>query len=165
MEQNKRQIIYDSPVGRLCIEEDCLGICRINRLPFLKGELSAKQTEGDNTASPLLCEAIAQLNQYFSGERKDFNLPLSLNGTEFQKKVWNALQKIPYGETDTYGGIAAKIGSPKASRAVGMSNNKNPIMIIVPCHRVIGANGSLTGYAGGLEMKKYLLDLEKASLK
>lgn len=102
----------------------------------------------------------SQINEYLDGSRKTFNFPYELRGTEFQKKVWTELCKIPYGETRTYKDIAVAIGNPKASRAVGMANNKNPIIIAVPCHRVIGANGSLTGYAGGLGMKAALLSLE-----
>lgn len=109
----------------------------------------------------LLLEAKKELEEYFEGKRKEFDLPLEQEGTEFQKRVWNALEKIPYGETRTYKEVAKMIGNEKASRAVGMANNKNNIPIIVPCHRVIGSNGKLVGYALGLDMKKYLLDLEK----
>ena len=100
--------------------------------------------------------------EYFAGKRQNFSLPLELEGTEFQKKVWQALQKIPYGQTKTYGQIAKEIGKKKAVRAVGNANHNNPIAIIIPCHRVIGANGKLTGYHGGLEKKEFLLTLEKA---
>lgn len=110
--------------------------------------------------SDLTKEAIHQLAEYFSGTRKSFDLPLEMNGTEFQKKVWNELCNIPYGETRSYKDIAEKIGNPKAVRAVGGANNKNKLMIIVPCHRVVGADGSLIGYAGGIEMKQKLLELE-----
>jgi methylated-DNA-[protein]-cysteine S-methyltransferase len=102
-----------------------------------------------------------QLEEYFKGERTRFDLELNLQGTVFQKKVWQELVKIPYGETISYGQLANRIGNPKASRAVGMANGKNPIAIIVPCHRVIGKNGSLTGFGGGLEVKKTLLELEQ----
>lgn len=115
--------------------------------------------------SPILRETEKQLKEYFSGDRHSFDLPISFSGTGFQKNVWNALRKIPYGSTSSYGGLARKIGSPKASRAVGAANSKNPISIIVPCHRVIGSNGSLTGFAGGLEIKKYLLDLEATTTR
>ena len=111
--------------------------------------------------TPFLKKAAKQLEEYFNGKRKTFDLPLALNGTAFRVKVWEALQTIPYGETRSYGEIAALINNPKASRAVGMANHFNPISIIVPCHRVVGHNGSLTGYAGGLELKKNLLELEK----
>jgi methylated-DNA-[protein]-cysteine S-methyltransferase len=109
-------------------------------------------------------DAVAQLEAYFAGERLDFDLDLDLVGTEFQRKVWAALLSIPYGETRSYGQIALQIGSPGASRAVGLANGHNPIGIIVPCHRVIGANGSLTGYGGGLNRKKQLLEMERNRL-
>lgn len=108
----------------------------------------------------LLKEAEKQLEEYFSLKRKQFNLPYKQEGTTFMKKVWNALQEIPYGETRSYKQIAEEIGKTKAVRAVGMANNKNKIPIIIPCHRVIGSNGKLIGYALGLDVKKYLLDLE-----
>ena len=109
-------------------------------------------------------DAVAQLEAYFAGELLDFDLDLELVGTEFQRNVWAALLSIPYGETRSYGQIAAQIGSPGASRAVGLANGHNPIGIIVPCHRVIGANGSLTGYGGGLDKKKQLLEMERNRL-
>lgn len=111
--------------------------------------------------SELLLKAEQQLKEYLLGKRKQFDLPFQLEGTEFQKKVWQELQRIPYGETKTYGEIAEAIGSPKAARAVGMANHKNPIPIFIPCHRVIGVKGKLVGYAYGLDMKKQLLELEK----
>lgn len=109
----------------------------------------------------ILKEGARQLKAYLAGELKEFSLPLEPSGTEFMKNVWDSLCEIPYGETATYKEIAEKIGSPKAARAVGLANNKNPIPIFIPCHRVIGANGSLTGYLGGLELKKKLLDMER----
>ena len=124
-----------------------------------------KTLEGEKKNTELIREAALQLSQYFDGRRKKFDLKLSYHGTEFQIKVWKALEKIPYGETCTYKDIAESVGIPKGCRAVGMANNRNPIVIVVPCHRVIGMNGSLTGYAGGLEMKEYLLDLEKRNQK
>ena len=108
--------------------------------------------------------ARQQLIEYFAGERKDFDLPLRLNGTEFQLSVLQALQKIPYGETTSYSDIAERIGRPKAMRAVGAANGRNPIPIIVPCHRVIGSDGTLTGYGGGLHRKQWLLQHERATL-
>ena len=108
----------------------------------------------------LLEEAVRQLEEYFGGRRKEFDLPLDPVGTAFQKQVWEELKKIPYGETRSYGQLAKAIGNPKACRAVGMANHRNPIPIIVPCHRVIGADGTLTGYAGGLAIKRILLELE-----
>ena len=105
--------------------------------------------------------AMAQLDEYFRGQRSCFDLPFLLIGTEFQKSVWNYLIRIPYGQVRSYGQIAAAIGSPKAARAVGSACNRNPLWILIPCHRVVGQNGTLTGYAGGLTMKQALLDLEK----
>jgi methylated-DNA-[protein]-cysteine S-methyltransferase len=114
----------------------------------------------ENAGHPLLQETERQLSAYFAGERRGFSVPLDFRGTEFQKRVWAALLTIPFGETRSYGQIARQIGKPSASRAVGAANGKNPISIIAPCHRVIGANGKLTGFAGGLNAKKHLLDLE-----
>lgn len=116
---------------------------------------------GGMDTSPLLLEAERQLCAYFQGTLKQFDLPLAPRGTSFQQKVWAALCTIPYGETRSYGEIAAQVGNPKACRAVGMANNRNPLAVIVPCHRVIGANGSLTGYAAGLDVKTALLALEQ----
>jgi methylated-DNA-[protein]-cysteine S-methyltransferase len=104
---------------------------------------------------------IDQLSEYFAGKRKDFDLPLDLNGTPFQLSVWRALLNIPYGETRTYGEIARSLGKPQAARAVGMANHDNPVAVVVPCHRVVGHDGSLTGYAGGLHLKRALLALER----
>lgn len=112
--------------------------------------------------TPLIKKAASQLEEYFGGKRKVFDIPLVLHGTAFKVKVWKALQTIPFGETRSYGEIAAMIENPKACRAVGMANNTNQIVIIVPCHRVIGHDGGLTGYAGGLELKQKLLELEKS---
>jgi methylated-DNA-[protein]-cysteine S-methyltransferase len=108
-----------------------------------------------------LPDATLQLEEYFAGKRQAFDLPLAPSGTEFQRRVWAALAEIPYGETRSYGQIATAIGQPGASRAVGMANGKNPVSIVVPCQRVVGASGSLTGYAGGPERKQFLLDLER----
>ncbi|MFZ1155365.1 MAG: methylated-DNA--[protein]-cysteine S-methyltransferase [Solirubrobacteraceae bacterium] len=109
-----------------------------------------------------LAHAVEQLNAYFAGEQTDFDLPMTMHGTEFQRRVWASLCEIPYGETISYGELARWVGNPKASRAVGLANGRNPVAIIVPCHRVIGANGSLTGYGGGLERKVWLLEHETA---
>lgn len=110
----------------------------------------------------LLSMATIQLDEYFQGKRTTFSLPFKLTGTPFQLAVWKELQNIPYGQTTSYKEIAQKINEPKAYRAVGMANNKNPLPIIIPCHRVIGSNGKLIGYAGGLKLKNYLLELEKS---
>jgi methylated-DNA-[protein]-cysteine S-methyltransferase len=114
---------------------------------------------------PILIEAERQISEYFAGERIDFDLPLQLDGTEFQKKVWQALREIPFGKTKSYLDLARAVGSPEASRAVGAANGKNPLSIVVPCHRVVGADGALTGFAGGLETKAALLALEARSVK
>jgi methylated-DNA-[protein]-cysteine S-methyltransferase len=108
----------------------------------------------------VLAETARQLGEYFAGERTTFDLPIGLDGTGFQRTVWAGLQEIPYGETISYGELAKRIGQPSASRAVGLANGRNPVSIVVPCHRVIGANGSLTGYGGGLPRKQFLLGLE-----
>lgn len=115
----------------------------------------------ENKENKIIRQTIKQLNEYFNGKRKKFELPLNPKGTEFQKKVWLQLMNIPYGKTATYKDIATLIGNTNASRAVGNANNKNPIAIIIPCHRVIGSNNKLTGYAGGLDKKEKLLNLEK----
>ena len=117
--------------------------------------------ESPNCPSALSDQVFAQLREYFDGRRQVFDLPCAPQGTPFQQQVWAALQQIPYGETKTYQEIATAIGNPKASRAVGAANGRNPIWIVVPCHRVVGAHGALTGYAGGLEMKQALLALER----
>lgn len=148
----------DSPVGPLTLAG------RDGRLMHLRMvdqtyEPSRDGWEVDETAFP---DAVEQLAEYFAGERTVFNLELHMVGTAFQRRVWTALQSIPYGETCTYGDIAREIGSPGAFRAVGLANGHNPIGIVVPCHRVIGANGSLTGYGGGLDRKRALLELEKS---
>jgi len=148
-----------SPVGELKLVAGERGLAavlwendRLDRVPF--GAM-----EQDNN-HPVLIEAERQLKEYFTGKLKKFSLPLEFRGTEFQKKVWAALLTIPFGETRSYGEIANQIGSPKAVRAVGAANGKNPISIIAPCHRVIGANGTLTGFAGGLKAKALLLGIE-----
>lgn len=112
-------------------------------------------------SDPVVQETVRQLDEYFAGKRREFSVPIKTQGTDFQEKVWAALRKIPYGETRTYGQIAAQVGNPKAGRAVGGANHNNPIMILTPCHRVIGADGSLTGFGGGLDVKEALLALEK----
>jgi methylated-DNA-[protein]-cysteine S-methyltransferase len=122
----------------------------------------AEETFGERDADgEPFAKVEGQLKEYFAGLRRDFDLPLAFAGTPFQQRVWTALCEIPYGETVSYGTLADVLGQPTASRAVGLANGKNPIGIIVPCHRVIGANGSLTGYGGGLDRKRYLLDFER----
>jgi methylated-DNA-[protein]-cysteine S-methyltransferase len=109
-----------------------------------------------------LAHVVAQLGAYFAGELADFDIPMAMHGTDFQRRVWAELRRIPYGETISYGELARRVGSPKASRAVGLANGRNPVAIVVPCHRVIGADGSLTGYGGGLDRKVWLLEHEAA---
>ena len=146
-----------SPVGLLTLAGKD-GRLRHLRMVDQTYEPNRTGWESDDTAFQ---DAVEQLEEYFRGERTEFELELDLVGTAFQKRVWSALLTIPYGETRSYGQIAAQLDAPGASRAVGLANGHNPIGIIVPCHRVIGANGSLTGYGGGLARKRALLDLEK----
>lgn len=148
----------DSPVGPLTLA-GCGGRLMHLRMVDQTYEPNHDGWERDDAAFP---DAVEQLESYFAGERTEFDLELELVGTPFQRSVWAALLTIPYGETRSYGEIAAQIGSPGAFRAVGLANGHNPIGIIVPCHRVIGSNGSLTGYGGGLDRKRALLALEKS---
>jgi methylated-DNA-[protein]-cysteine S-methyltransferase len=144
--------VYNSPVGPLRLQ------ARDGALVGL--ELNA-QPGPEHRDDPVLAEAVDQLTAYFAGERTSFELPLALHGNAFEQRVWAALRTIPYGETTSYGEIARRIGAPTAARAVGLANGRNPIAIVVPCHRVIGANGKLVGFGGGLPMKRALLDLEQ----
>ncbi|MDH7451504.1 methylated-DNA--[protein]-cysteine S-methyltransferase [Luteimonas composti] len=152
--------IVDSPVGPLFLAADERGLRAIefrdNRHPVRRGD---DWRAGD---SLLLRRARAQLDEYFAGRRRSFDLPLSPQGTAFQLSVWNALAAIPYGQTLSYAGLAARVGRPSAMRAVGAANGRNPLPIVLPCHRVIGADGSLTGFGGGLPTKQFLLKLEGA---
>ena len=145
---------FNSPIGKikLTAEEDALTL-----LSFVSEEDAGTEKTRTNK---IITECKKQLKEYFAGKRKKFDVPLKLDGTEFQKKVWKQLLKIPFGKTAAYGEIAKKIKNEKASRAVGGANNKNKIAIIIPCHRVIGTDGSLTGYAGGLDVKEWLLKHE-----
>ena len=144
----------ESPVGRLLLEADEEGLQRVAFVP------STGQGIGLPAPEPLQT-AVSQLTAYFAGDLRTFDLPLKLAGTPFQLAVWRALQDIPYGETTSYGELARRVGTPKGSRAVGLANGANPIAIVVPCHRVIGSNGKLTGYGGGLDNKQTLLTLER----
>ncbi len=149
--------VIESPVGELLASADPAG--QITGLHFLDGRTPARDSNwvrGERSLAPLRL----QLEEYFAGERRAFELDLAPSGTPFQLSVWRALCAIPYGETASYGEIAAAVGQPGAARAVGGANNRNPIAIVVPCHRVIGAGGSLTGYGGGLPRKRQLLALE-----
>lgn len=145
----------ESPVGPLLLVVSDRGIVA---LEFPGGKIRQGWVESAEKTAPY----ARQMNEYFSGRRRSFDLPLDLRGTDFQRRCWQKLLKIPYGETRSYADIARAIGNPAAVRAVGLANGQNPIAIIVPCHRVIGSDGSLTGYGGGLETKRKLLELEGA---
>jgi methylated-DNA-[protein]-cysteine S-methyltransferase len=150
----KKYFIYHYKFCNLFIAEENEAI----RLVSFRADKMPEGFEKGETA--LIKKAAKQLDEYFNKKRQNFDLSLILHGTDFQIKTWKALQKIPYGETRSYGEQAAMIGNPKACRAIGMANNRNPIAIIIPCHRVIGHDGSLTGFGGGLKLKQKLLDLE-----
>lgn len=147
----------DSPVGPLLLTMAHGQLTNVCMFQQKRGITISPQSICDTGPFDLV---IKQLDQYFMGDRREFDIPLRLEGTQFQVSVWSELRKIPYGATITYGEIARRIGNPKAVRAVGLANGRNPIPIIVPCHRVIGANGTLTGFGGGIENKMLLLDLE-----
>ncbi len=149
----KNVYFYNTIIGQVTIADNGESITNLEFGQVQLGD--AKYIE-----TPLIKNAYTQLNEYLTGERKDFDLPLEDEGTEFQKKVWKALRDIPYGKTWTYKQLAEKVGNVKACRAVGGANNKNPISIFTPCHRVIGSNGKLVGYGGGLDIKEKLLELE-----
>lgn len=145
--------VVKTPVGFLRLETDGAALTRAE---FCAGPCKAQQSD-------ILRQAAQQLEEYFSGTRRAFTVPLAPHGTPFQCAVWRALCGIPYGQTRSYGQIAAAVGNPRAARAVGMACNRNPIGILIPCHRVVGANGALTGYAGGMDKKAALLKLEQAA--
>lgn len=150
----KHCMMIPSVLGKLLLEEeDGKIVCLL-----FERDIPANVEQSD---TPTLQKVAQELSEYFAGNRKEFDIPLNPKGTDFQKSVWNALCTIPYGKTMSYGQVAAQIGNPKASRAVGMANNKNPIPILIPCHRVIGANGKLVGYGGGIWIKQKLLELEQ----
>jgi len=150
-----------SPVGSLLLAGDG---SRIKLIHFLSGPRPRHAERGWVEDTRPFEAAIAQLEEYFAGRRQTFDLPLAPEGTSFQHTVWHALTRIPYGETTSYGELARRIGKPQASRAVGLANGANPLPIVVPCHRVIGADGSLTGFGGGLDIKRKLLTLERRVL-
>lgn len=152
----KNIFYYQTPIGKIAIAE------KDNQITDLYFESNTIPTEKYNVKeTEILKEANKQIQEYFDGKRKDFCLPLAPYGTEFMKAVWNSLNSIPYGETRSYQEIAQSVKKEKAHRAVGLANNRNPIPIFIPCHRVIGKNKKLVGYGGGLEIKKYLLEIEK----
>jgi len=147
---------YPFPYGVLKIGYEDGAVTHVSRLD---------EAGADGAPSALSDRARDEIMEYLAGKRRAFDFPIKTHGTAFQEKVWRALREIPYGETRTYGQIAQMIGNPKAARAVGMANNKNPVWIAIPCHRVVGADGSLVGYAGGLDMKKALLALERENAR
>ena len=147
-----------SPIGELLLTGNGAALTGVHMPPH---DRLLRKDAGEAADDPLLAMAVAQLRAYFEGSLMRFSLPLAAPGTSFQRSVWKALEEIPYGSTRSYGAVAAAIGAPAASRAVGLANGRNPIAVVVPCHRVIGANGSLTGYGGGLERKAWLLDHER----
>jgi methylated-DNA-[protein]-cysteine S-methyltransferase len=144
----------DTPIGTLWLSRDERGLSSVG----------FDGPAGADSGDPLLADAAAQLDAYFAGELERFDLPLSPGGTDFQRRVWSAVAAIPYGTTTTYSALAASIGRPSACRAVGAANGRNPLPIVVPCHRVVGTAGALTGYGGGLASKRLLLDLEQRAL-
>jgi methylated-DNA-[protein]-cysteine S-methyltransferase len=152
----------DSPIGLLLLAADEAGLREVT-FSWNDNPASPKPEWQENAAA--LREPARQLRAYFAGQLEHFDLPLAPRGTDFQRRVWNELCKIPYGETVSYGELARRIGNPNASRAVGLANGSNPIPIIIPCHRVIGSNGALTGYGGGLPVKEKLLSLETRQLR
>jgi methylated-DNA-[protein]-cysteine S-methyltransferase len=156
---------YRSPRGLIVIKADEKSVTFVKLTKKKEKDHAITNLESSsNPAHALIKKTCKQLDEYFAGERKEFNLPLSLQGTAFQQKVWKQLQAIPYGKTISYAQLAQSIGNPKACRAVGSANGKNPISVIIPCHRVIAADGSLGGYASGLDVKRQLLELEKSSV-
>ena len=152
----------ESPIGPLLLAADD---CGLREIRFVNGRGKARPDPSWRRHDAPLAETIRQLRAYFARELETFDLPLAPAGTEFQRKVWQHLCEIPYGETISYGDLAGRIGNPKASRAVGLANGSNPIPIVIPCHRVIGSNGKLTGYGGGLPIKEKLLALERKQLR
>ncbi|MDE1991756.1 MAG: methylated-DNA--[protein]-cysteine S-methyltransferase [Rhizobiaceae bacterium] len=152
--------VVDSPVGKLTLVARPFGLAAILWENDRPGRVRLNITS-ENSKQPILAQTRQELEEYFAGDRSVFDVPLDFVGTDFQKQVWQALRTIPFGETRSYGQIARQIGAPKAVRAVGAANGRNPVSIIMPCHRVIGSTGDLTGFAGGLDRKLYLLELEK----
>lgn len=161
---NVGHVVVDSPLGELTLVSDgaCVtGVYMAVHKHTDRTGWGPRTSLTDHATPAVLVEAAGQLSAYFAGERTAFDLPLAPRGTDFQQRVWAALLAIPYGETTSYGELATDLGNPGASRAVGLANGRNPISIIVPCHRVVGATGQLTGYGGGIERKRTLLALEE----
>ena len=153
-----KQIAYDSPIGRLLLAQDDRGICQI-------GRMNPEDETPEAQPSSVLEQAACELGEYFAGKRRVFSFPLSIQGTAFEKQVWQALLDIPYGETLSYGKLALQLGMPKGARAVGSACSRNPLLIAVPCHRIIAASGALTGFAAGMQAKRSLLMLEGHEIK
>jgi methylated-DNA-[protein]-cysteine S-methyltransferase len=153
---------FESPIGELLLVGDDASL---HGLHMQEGQTAVELRAGWKRASEPFAAVRDQLDEYFGGRRTAFDVPLTMTGSAFQRRVWSALQEIPYGESISYGELARRIGIPSAARAVGTANRLNPIAVIVPCHRVIGADGSLTGYGGGLDRKRLLLDLEAGALR
>jgi methylated-DNA-[protein]-cysteine S-methyltransferase len=155
-----KHTIIDSPIGPLTLVRGDEGLTGLYMPDHKPAPDEARFGDRDDAA---FADAVQQLGEYWAGERTGFDLPLAAVGTPFQQRVWAALRAIPYGETRTYGWIAEHLGQPTAVRAVGLANGRNPLSIVVPCHRVVGASGALTGYAGGVERKRFLLDHERGA--
>lgn len=151
---------YDSPVGALGLVADAEALVAVLWPTETEGRVRLAEEPEPTRDHPVLVKTAAQLDEYFAGTRRRFDLPLGPSGTEFQRQVWWSLAEIPFGETSTYGKQAAAIGRPAAVRAVGAANGRNPLSIVLPCHRIVGADGKLTGFAGGLDTKRWLLDHE-----
>ncbi len=163
----RAHVVMDSPIGPLTLVADAGALACV----YMHDHRHAPDEQafgpadpGPGAAADVLAETERQLREYFAGSRTEFDLPLAMPGTAFQLRVWAALREIPYGETISYGELARRLDNPNASRAVGLANGRNPVSIIVPCHRVVGSTGRLTGYGGGLDRKAHLLDLERGNL-
>jgi methylated-DNA-[protein]-cysteine S-methyltransferase len=159
-EQQHYKTSFDSPVGKLTLVATDIGLRAVLWPDDEPRRVKLPSPIAESTDNPILTRIVTQLQEYFAGHRTDFDLPLDLRGTEFQQLAWRSLASIPYGQTATYGEQAKRIGRPKAVRAIGAANGRNPVSIVLPCHRVVGADGSLTGFAGGLDAKRQLLEIE-----
>lgn len=157
----RRHALVDSPIGPLALVDEDGALAALSVEGARQGPVPASFGPRDDDALP---HVRAQLDEYFAGRLQEFDADIVLHGTSFQVRVWNALAQIPYGTTGTYGQVARTVGAPRAAQAVGAANGRNPVSLLVPCHRIIGADGRLTGYAGGMERKEYLLRLEGALL-
>jgi len=156
-------LTWESPLGPLRLHASEAGLVAVLWPEDREGRVVLDGDITENPDNEILRSTANQLAEYFAGDRIEFDIPLDLRGTEFQVETWKSLARIPYGETSSYGRQAASIGRPKAVRAIGAANGRNPVSVVLPCHRVVGANGSLTGFAGGLDAKRFLLNLEARS--